>query len=108
MDAYSAVYTTEVGWAYHVLDIAKDLAGVEHYAGPLRRDAGRNYYLEIVDSASILVGYSMIFRPYSFSPMLSPHIACSRNSSPIENRGLSVFIAIYRGTLKFSQRQLNK
>ena len=39
VDAYAAVYATVVGCANRGLDIARDLAGEEHYAGLVRRDA---------------------------------------------------------------------
>ena len=44
MDAYAAVHSTVTGYTNRGLNIAKDLAGEEHYAGFVRRDAEGNYY----------------------------------------------------------------
>ncbi len=60
VDAYEAVYSTALGCANRGLDIAKDLAGDEHYAGLVRRDADGNYYFDVIEGQSMLWGDSML------------------------------------------------
>ncbi len=43
--AGAAVASTEAGCANSGLDVAKDLAGVEHYGGRANQDANGDYYV---------------------------------------------------------------
>lgn len=51
IDAYSAVLNPNTNCANSGLDIAADLAGTEHFAGPANRDAKGNYYIMSMDPA---------------------------------------------------------
>lgn len=46
VDAVGAVASSVTGCANQGLDISKDLDGSEHYAGPVRMNSEKNYYIE--------------------------------------------------------------